>query len=179
MTVTKKYCPYCGNLYQRYNNHDKEWTVKSQGCPIVSCPNCFKSFIDKDIKEPAFSDAPPKKVNIFNLLVAPLFPFGIGGVFFLFLSLKCDDNGLRTAGLIFSLISLALYAYLIYIGIKNKDEISDDMMKSYKESKRRLSNKNYVIQLLDLGYHVPTLFLEKNYPDLLEYKPKNQKGADK
>ena len=84
MKATKKYCPHCGHLYQRYSNHDKEWTVKN-GCPIVSCPSCSKAFVDNDIEEPAFSDVPPKRVTILNALVSPLFPFGIGGGFFLFL----------------------------------------------------------------------------------------------
>lgn len=171
MKVTKKYCPHCGNLYQRYTNHDKQWTVKS-GCPIVSCPNCFSAFVDSDIQEPAFSDTPPKRVTFLKALVAPLFPFGLGGGLFLFASFK-TSGGLSTVALIFSLLSLALYAYLVYaIGVKNKDELSENMMKEYKESKKRLSDKRYIIQLIDCGYRVPGAFIENNYPDLLNYNPK-------
>lgn len=164
MLITKKHCPHCGHIYQRYTNHDKHIIIGS-GCPIITCPKCSKEFIDKDIKEPAFSSS-PEEVNIFNILTAPLYPFGIVGIVLLIIGIANTMIGV----IIGSLIPFALYAYLLYIGIKNKDDISKDTMYNYNKSKERLSNKDYVILLLNLGYPVPKSFLRNNYPDLLNYK---------
>lgn len=162
---TTKLCPHCGHFYQSYSTATKNMTVK-QGCPIVCCTKCGESFLDKDIKEPAFLPPEEGELNIFQMIVGLLFPFGVAGIFFLILGIVYKS---MPAALI-SLIPFAFYAYLLYVGIKNKKEINDDIKIAYKKSKDRLSNKDYVVELIELGYKVPLSFLENNYPELIGYK---------
>ena len=169
---TRKYCPHCGHMYQNYSSGTKHLEV-GRGCPIINCPVCRKPFLDKDIKEPAFYE-PPKKINLIQSLIGPLFPFGIGGILFLLGSFLIKDEFAALVSLIFSLFALALYAYLVYISIKKRDEIADEALNEYKESQDRLSDKDYVILLINLGYRVPRSFLKNNYPELLDYR-----GSDK
>jgi hypothetical protein len=173
MRITRKYCPHCGELYRRYTNHDP---VKT-GCPIVTCKHCWGEFIDKDIKEEAFY-APPKNLNFFRILLAPLYPFGIVGISLLIIGIA---NRITWATIV-SIIPLALYLYLIVIMSKKRDELDQDALDDYNRSKKRLEDKDYVISLLELGYRVPKSFLKNKYPDLLNYKitkkNKNYKTED-
>lgn len=167
-TYTRKFCPHCRHFYQSYSTATKDMTVK-KGCPIVYCTKCGEPFLDKDIKEPAFSSPPPAELNVFKMVVGLLYPFGIGGIFFLILGIAYKS----IPAAVISLIPFAFYAYLLYVGIKNKKEISDEINIAYTKSKARLADKDYVIQLIDLGYYVPKSFLREHHPELVDYQKGN------
>lgn len=161
-THTRKYCPHCGHLYQTYSSGTKHMTVK-QGCPIVTCSRCGEKFLDKDIKEPAF-DKKTEKITVFNLIMTPMFPFGVGGIFCSILALAYQSF----KPMLFAIPFFAFYAFILYIAIKKRKEIESDLSKDYQESQKRLSNKDYVVLLINLGYRVPKSFLKENYPDLVK-----------
>ncbi len=166
-TYTKKFCPHCRHMYQSYSTGTKNMVV-ANGCPIITCPRCGKQFLDKDIKEPAFYDS-PKEVTIPKMIISLLFtPFGLAGMFLLIMSIVYKSP----VEALISLLPFSGYGYLLYVSIKNKKKINEDTIREYEESKDRLSDKEYVVLLLDLGYRVPRSFLRKNYPDLLKYKRK-------
>lgn len=166
---TRKYCPHCGHLYQRYSSGTKHMTV-AQGCPIVACPRCGESFLDKDIKEPAFYEK-NKRVNVLDVIMTPMFPFGVGGIFFSILAIAYK----RFEFMYFAIPCFAFYAFIIFIVIKNKNDIKEEIARKYEESKKRLSDKDYVVLLINLGYRVPKSFLRENHPDLLNYKKQKPK----
>lgn len=164
-TYARKYCPHCGKQYQNYSTYTKDMTVK-EGCPIITCPYCGHPFLDKDIKEPAFYQHQPKKTQPWQILIAPLFPFGFSCILLWILAIAYANS----TCIYISLIPFAFYAYLVYIGLKKRDEIDTDIIKEYKESQERVSDREYIIQLIELGYKIPTSFLEEKYPDLVYYK---------
>lgn len=137
-------------------------TVK-EGCPIVTCSRCRGVFLDKDIKEPAFQKT-HLKINVFKMFIAPLYPFGVAGIFFSILAIVYKTFG----AMVFAIPAFALYAYIVYVGIKKRKDIERETTNEYEESRKRLSDKEYVILLINLGYHVPKSFLRENYPDLMK-----------
>lgn len=160
-THTMKYCPKCKRLYQSYSTYTKDYVV-SEGCPIVTCKHCGTRFLDKDIKEPAFS-SPPKGLNLLQMLLCGFWPFGVAGICLLILGIK-GGYGFVVA---LAFVSFAVYGYLVYICIKNRTDINIESNEDYERSKERLSDKNYVALLIKLGYRVPKKFLKDNFPDLL------------
>ena len=125
-----------------------------------------KTFLDKDIKEPAFQSKEPEQLNLYQIRLAPMFPFGIFSILLWIAAIAMQEIGC----FYFSLFPFAFYVFIAISVYKKRRELSSDDQKEYEKSKKRLSNKEYIIQLIELGYNVPTNFLEKNYPDLLHYK---------
>ena len=169
MVYTYKSCPHCGKTYESYNNATKSMTVQD-GCPIVTCKFCHKDFIDKDIKEPAFFSK-PSKASIFGLIVSPLYILGIP----LLLSYGIAIKHNSIFSLIIAIVLSIVYIWFVYKSIKAKNEINEDLIKEYEESKKRCSNREYIILLIDADYKVPEYFLEVNHPDLVDYQRKHKK----
>lgn len=168
-TYTRKYCPHCGKIYQSYSTMTKEMTVP-EGCPIISCPNCGEQFLDKDIKEPGFKEKPPKSANILTCFIAPIFPFLLGGILFLMGGFVIEDSFIRNTCAVFGIGALGLYALIVWSAVKNLDDINEDALMEYEDSKERLEDEEYVILLIKLGYRVPKKFLAKHYPHLIGKK---------
>ena len=164
-TYTHKYCHNCHKLYHSYSNLTKS-QEQLTGSPILTCKYCGTMFIDRDVKEPALYKK-STTLNIFGILLAPIWPFGATALLFLFCSIKTDGS-ISTAAAVFGVLSLIFYLYLIYVGIKNKDSINQEIKQEYNESIKRLKNKDYVIFLLNNGYKIPKRFLAANFPDLIK-----------
>ena len=161
---TRKYCPHCRHVYQSYSSGSKHLVV-GQGCPIITCPRCGKVFFDKGIKEPAFYKK-KEKISVFDMIMTPMFPFGASGIFFSILALAYQSF----KPMFVAIPAFAFYAYILFICIKNRKEMEVELSKKYEDSVARLSNKEYVIALINHGYRVPKSFLRENHPDLLNYK---------
>ena len=68
MTYIDKFCPHC-----RYRYYHKLESYVPLGSPVLTCPRCKKTFIDKDYKEPFF-ELPPKKQALGKILARNLLP---------------------------------------------------------------------------------------------------------
>lgn len=167
-TQTIKKCPHCGRTYEEYTTYTKAYQNHT-GSPFRRCSSCGCEFVDKDFKEPAFYDE-PKETKLWQILIAPVFPFGIFGFGFVILSLCLGIPGM----LLVAALPLLAYFYLVYIGITKKHQFEDADRAAYKKSLERVSDKNYVIKLLDCGYNVPSWFLSRNFPDLVGYSNKKK-----
>lgn len=168
-TYTKKYCPHCGKMYQEYNTMTKHQTV-SKGCPIISCRFCGEYFLDKDIKEPGFSETPPKSANIFTCFFAPLFPFGLASIPMTIGVFAIDDTFCKVLCAIFAILFFGAYVGLVCGLIKNLDELNQEILIDYEESRKRLEDEEYIILLLKLGYRVPKKFIAEHHPNLIGKK---------
>lgn len=170
MVYTYKKCPPCGKTYENYNNATKSMTV-SDGCPIVTCKFCHKEFIDNDIKEPVFVGDEPSRASIFGIIISPLYLIGLP----LFLSYGIAIKYKSFFATIIAIVFSIAYLWFVYKGIKVKKEINEDFIKEYEESKKRCSNREYIVFLINSGYKIPEHFLEANYPDLIDYQRKYRK----
>lgn len=164
-TYTSKSCPHCGALYETYSSYTKQFESHS-GSPFRTCSACGRGFVDKDFQEPAFY-WPPEPAKPWQALLAPLFPFGIGGIFVIII---CIGLG-SFYGMIVSLFPFSFYFYLVYKILKNKRKIYQQSLAEYRASEERVSNRDYILRLLACGYRVPRSFLSRQYPDLVNFKP--------
>jgi hypothetical protein len=168
-TQTFKKCPHCETVYESYTTYTKQYQNHT-GSPFRRCSSCGCEFVDKDYKEPAFDDE-PKKINLFQILLAPMFPFGLAGFGFAILSVCISEPGM----LWIAALPLLGYFYLVYTGVTKRNAIDASDRAAYNQSLKRVSDRNYIIRLLDCGYKVPSWFLSKKFPDLVGYSPKKSK----
>ena len=164
-TYTYKKCPKCGKIYERYSTYSKG---RHSGSPFRVCKFCKTLFYDNDYKEPAFENK-PRKTNLFKILFAPVFPFGVIGFGVLVASIYEKNYDY----IWICVLPLIMYFYLVIKGIIQKKDTNAGVMYEYKASYKRVSDKSYVLRLLEYGYDVPKDFLKEKFPDLLTYNRKN------
>ena len=164
---TRKCCPHCGKLYETYTTYSKNFADHS-GSPFRDCRSCGNQFFDKDFREPGFYEH-PQRATWWQALLAPLYPFGVAGIFIIIIALGMG----RPYGMFASIIPFAPYAYLVYTILRKNEDIYAQEVWEYKESQKRLANRDYILRLLDNRYPVPSSYLRSHHPDLVNYKPQN------
>ena len=154
---TFKHCPHCGKSYEHYTTITKHQTLH-EGCPFKTCMYCGKTFIDKDIKEPALKPYSEKGLGIINCFFVGLVPFGIIGILATIGLLRNETNSIGI--IIFTIIIDLIYIAITVFTIVNRKKAIAENKKKYKESYQRLKNRDYAIALKNSGYKVPDKFLK-------------------
>jgi hypothetical protein len=122
------------------------------GSPFRECPNCYKTYIDKDYKEIAVSGYEgdlTKKVEPFSIVLL------VVGPLLLLFAILCD----MVLGMIFG--GLMALSGLIFVisDLKSQTKRKNEYEAMRIASEERLGNIEYAQALLDLGYPVPRKYL--------------------
>lgn len=167
-TYTYKKCPHCGKTYESYSTYTKDFN-NHQGSPFVRCRFCGNIFVDKEIKEPALEPYTGKGFELWRCYFTFLMPFGLGGVAALLCAFNAEKYG-PLLGLV-GLILLALYAFLTFSTVVDREKLKEDDRKQYEESERRLMNPEYAKALKEAGFNVPSKYLKE--PEVFAEKVQN------
>lgn len=159
MRYQTKSCPHCHFKYEILQRR-RVWLY---GSPIRTCRQCGRQFVDKDYEELALRG----EEGIVKKHVAPGKVFSIllfGSVFGVLL---IDGTGTFThfpGEEDFLLIGFCalLFCGFLYSAFSEYREYNKRIKEQVKElraSEKRLSNRQYALQLKDLGYKVPEKYL--------------------
>lgn len=151
MGYSEYQCPRCGKMNRESCN------AHMYGSPVRVCKNCGEKYIDERYHEPAIDGFDAKSRNP-SLYAKGAGLFGAGLVLTLGLvifSIKTRGSySIRLAGT--SVICFIGLIMCIVMLIRIKSGISEkENMKYLRESEERLSDKNYVRELMDMGIDVP------------------------
>lgn len=141
-TYYTKSCPYCGYKYQIMDMHKHYY-----GSPFQICAKCRKGFVDKDFIEMGLlspCEYEPQRIELISILATAI--GGLGG--FLSLILSPEDSVLF---LLVAIIGLCLIAHDI-VGYEKR---CAQQKEELQQSNARLSNPQYVLALVEIGYDVP------------------------
>lgn len=154
-TYTRKKCPHCGVTYESYNTYTKQY---STGSPFISCKHCGKTFVDRDIKEPALKPYSDNNISVINCIFAFFMPFGALGIF---LSI-CAYNYRPTSVILWVIACIAdlIYILLTAYCVINRKKLQQENYQEYQRSLNRLQNKEYAQALKNAGFDVPLHFLK-------------------
>ena len=156
MTYTTKKCPHCKYPYQI-----RETSNYRYGSPIMTCPLCQQTFIDKDRHEIALEEEyNESQFNVGACFLSAFFPCGLSFIIFFILTLCSEEiSGLGIAMCIFSLIA---FIVIFVVGIKDLPNTIKIYKQEYEESKKRLKNPAYIQELIKLGYDIPPQYNVSN-----------------
>lgn len=158
-TYTHKRCPHCGKLYETYSTHTKNFSNHS-GSPFLTCKFCGKTFVDKDIKEPALKPYSDSGFSIFNCIFAFFWPFGVAGIILTGCTISPETSSVGVG--IAALIVDAIYLLLTGHSIKNRKQLQKENKQEYEQSLERLKKPQYAMALKKAGFKVPEQFLKEN-----------------
>lgn len=150
MTYTTKSCPHCGTVYQRLDS-----TRHYYGSPLRTCDKCRKTFVDKDYVEMACQEQieyVPKRVNAIDYISI------IVGIIILLISPLNTIDGDSSLMYLFVGMGLLLLiggVYMTVSDIRNYDKRCQEQEDELRKSEQRLSDPDYVMALLKIGYYVP------------------------
>ena len=159
----EKRCPHCGRPYKA-DSSQRDWDGLRG--PFRICDGCGKEFVDKDFREPAFYDAPQRE-RPWKDFLTPLWPFGIAGIFGIVIAVGAANPYY----LLLSVVPFGFYFYIVFKKLQSKNKEYKKELEAYRLSRQRVSDRGYIIRLLDGGYRVPKFFLTRMYPDLVNYTP--------
>ena len=147
MTYYTKSCPYCGYRYEIY-----EPKHISYGSPIQTCHHCGKSFIDKDFREIGVEGIRKiDKIPITPSSLIIIIIFVIFGIIATSLGIDENDSDEIKNGLFLFAIGVIILIVEIIKYYKRKKFFAEEEIASQK----RLSDPEYAIALMQLGYNVP------------------------
>lgn len=151
MGYSEMNCPHCGKMNRESCN------AHMYGSPIRMCKSCGKKYVDSRYTEPAISGFDTKSVN-FSFFIKGVALFGAGFVFtllWLIYSIKTRGRySIRLAGTSFVCFLGLIMCIAMLIRIKSGIADSENQ-KFLEESEKRLSDKEYVRELIDNGIDVP------------------------
>lgn len=152
-------CPYCNTAVSRENTLTKD----SSGCPLRVCPNCGKTYVDTNCKEPALHPYKPFGLTACAVTAIVGALFAAFGVLLLIFAIGCFSGWYSIAS-VHVWISAALGgAYGIFSFLfrkKHLDEENAQKLKAWQESDARLQNPEYARTLKSAGFKVPTKYLD-------------------
>ena len=152
-------CPYCNTVVSRENTLTKD----SSGCPLRVCPNCGKTYVDTNCKEPALHPYKPFGLTACAVTAIVGALFAAFGVLLLIFAIGCFSGWYSIAS-VHVWISAALGgAYGIFSFLfrkKHLDEENAQKLKAWQESDARLQNPEYARTLKSAGFKVPTKYLD-------------------
>ena len=154
-TYTYKRCPHCKKTYETYSTHTKHFSNHS-GSPFLTCKHCGKTFVDKDIKEPALEPYSDSGYSLLNCVFAGFWPFGLTGIILTGYAIKYHSIGVAIAALIVG----GVYFAIMGTAIKNRKKFKIEDKLEYERSYERLKDINYAVALKNAGFDVPSHFLE-------------------
>jgi len=158
-THTYKKCPYCRKTYETYTTYTKA-DHNHEGSPFITCRSCGKTFIDKEIKEPALKPYTGKGYELWRCFFAGFMPFGM---LFIFATLYLITEEEKTTwGYIISSVLILIYILFTTYVIKNRKKAQEMGRIEYLESVDRLKDPEYAQALKDAGFKVPEQYLVNN-----------------
>lgn len=160
-THTYKKCPHCGKTYETYSTYTKAH-MNHSGSPFVVCKSCGRTFVDRDIKEPALSPYSDEGFELWRCFFVYLMPWGLLGVFILFCALNMEDPS--AAVYFFAALVLGLYVVLTANVVINRTKLQEKYKEEYRESEKRLQNPQYAQALSAAGFYVPRQYLNSCSP---------------
>ena len=144
MTYTKLHCPSCGKVVCRGS-----YTGEKPGMPIRRCSHCGENYIDPTVHELA--------VEGFSLSDCfPNYSFVWLSIFVIVLFFGFFNNSPVTM-----LISLSLIVLTIICSVLIMKKKYVEMDKEMKQSEERMRNKEYVEELIRLGYIAKSQITDK------------------
>ena len=151
MGYSEMNCPHCGKMNRESCN------AHMYGSPIRVCKSCGRKYVDSRYTEPAISGYDPKSTDP-SLFLKGIALFGAGLVLiltWLIYSIKANGSySIRLAGTAFVCFLGLVLCIVCFIRIKSG--IADRENQKYlEESVKRLSDKEYVRELIDNGIDVP------------------------
>ncbi len=156
-TYTYKKCPHCGKTYESYSTYTKNFQGHS-GSPFITCRSCGRTFVDKEIKEPALKPYTGEGFELWRCFFAFLMPFGLLGILALVCAINSEEYAFAAS--IFSIIFFGIYIALTTYTIRNRVKFIAEDRKEYFQSEKRLQNPLYAKALKDAGFDVPKKYLE-------------------
>lgn len=156
-TYTYKKCPHCGKTYESYSTYTKQYNNNS-GSPFIVCRSCGKTFVDKEIKEPALLPYTGEGFELWRCFFAFLMPWGLAGIFAAVAAFNMEEK--PVALFVIAAILIGIYVALTIYTIKNRIKFIEDDRKEYKASEQRLANPDYARALKEAGFKVPDKYLK-------------------
>lgn len=160
-------CPYCNMVVSRENTLTKD----SSGCPLRTCPNCGKMYIDTNCDEPALRPYKPfGLVACFVTAIIGAWFVGFGALLLIFAIgyfsgwYSITDFHVKIAIAIGG--AYGIFSFL-FRAINLKKENAEKLRK-WKESEARLQNPEYANLLCRSGFPVPTKYLRSKREDIYE-----------
>ena len=155
----RKKCPHCGKTYESYSTYTKQ---THYGSPFLNCSYCNKTFIDKEIKEPALKPYKALNYTFMHCLLTGLFPFCFISVIGIGAGIQNLSSQEHDPALFFIIggIALVIYLFLVLFAYSKRNELKEDWEKEYKVSEQRLQNKSYAMAMKNAGFKVPSKYLE-------------------
>lgn len=159
MTYYKFKCPHCGKTVGRASSLD----VNTYGCPLRTCPNCGKIYIDSHCKEPALYSY--KEGGIVSCIVHSIIValFGAMAVFIVcgIVTAVTDSFYKAIEPIVWIMLGafIAFFAVNLVYEVKHLKTSNEDALRAWKESDARLRNIEYARLLKDAGFKVPKTYL--------------------
>ena len=154
MVHVRKYCPNCKYMYKRAVGTNNVL----YGSPIQTCPVCHHQFIDTDYQEIAIvgvQNGDDKRITFTSALV-----FIIGGILIaesIGVLVQGDGRAVWTLIIGLALVALPLVKFFTH------NQTLVELKEEKRASEKRLSNPEYIKQLMMIKYPVP-----KRYADLVD-----------
>lgn len=152
-------CPHCHAVVGRENS----WTKGSEGCPLRTCPNCGKTYIDTNCEEPALR--PYKPFGLVACAVTAIVGACAAALALMLLIFAVGYfSGWYGIAFVHVWVSAALGgAYGVFSFLFRKkylDEENAQKWKAWQESDARLQNPEYARILKNTGFRVPAKYLD-------------------
>lgn len=158
MVHVRKYCPHCHYMYAKAIGQNNV----VYGSPIQTCPRCHYNFIDKDYHEIAI-DGPlygeDKRITFASVCVFVVGCLIIASA----IDLLINKNSGGIWELIIGVVVIALSLFKFFTHKQSLEVLEEERI----ASERRLSNPEYIKQLLEIKYPMP-----KRYSDLVDARYK-------
>ncbi len=150
-TYQKKKCPHCNFIYARHTFAGGRTKRNGifYGSILRTCPQCRKSFVDKDYREIAIDGIKPE--DKYHITPGSVIIYG----FLVFIGISCCVSYRQFAGLILVGIGTAclINEYLGY------DKRQKSLEEERAASEKRLQVLPYALLLKKIGYQVPDQYL--------------------
>lgn len=149
-----KRCPACNQPYEKnfYSGKPKPEEKIRYGSPIKVCKYCKKEFIDSDYKEIALEGVPNKEN--FERFTKGTISYTIASFVMAFFAYIFDFK-------LLPVIFIALGLIIIGSDILSYNKRLKHLEKEITESKKRMSDPQYALRLMQHGYKVPFEYLPK------------------
>ena len=151
-------CPHCHAVV----SHENSLTKGSQGCPLRTCPNCGKPYIDTNCDEPALR--PYKPFGLFACIMTSIVGswfVGFGALLLIFAVgyfsgwYSVTDFHMWIAVVIGGAYGIFSFCFRV----ANLKKENEEKFKKWKESEKRLQDPNYANLLCRAGFPVPAKYL--------------------
>ncbi len=144
-------CPHCQKINRESCN------AHMYGSPVRVCKSCGRKYVDSRYREPAIDGFDPKSLNSSLYAKGAAF-FGIAFVLtsaWLVYSIKSTGKyPVKLAGSVFICFMGLILCIVMLIRIRS-GAAERENLKYLVESEKRLSDKEYVRELMEMGIDVP------------------------